>query len=136
MSERKTDYGQLEIGYDFPPASYQLDSSTVANYLRAVGETSNLYQDLEIVPPIAVAALAMAALSERMTLPAGAIHVSQELEFLSIVKTKDTITSYARVTRNQKRGKLHFLTIGLNACNNKQEAVLAGETSFILPEQD
>jgi len=136
MSGQKVDYSKLELGYEFPPASYQLDSSKVAAYLRAVSETSDLYQDLKIVPPTAVATLAMAALLEHMTLPSGAIHVSQELEFIRLVNTEDTITSYAKVTKKQKRGRFHLSTIGLNAFNNKQEAVLAGEINFILPEQD
>ncbi|MBI2979561.1 MAG: MaoC family dehydratase N-terminal domain-containing protein [Chloroflexi bacterium] len=134
--EPKLEYNQLETGYDFPPSSYQLDSAVVVAYLEAVGETSRLYRDSGLVPPLAVAARAMAALSDGMRLPPGTIHVSQELEFLSAVNVKDTLTSRARVSRKQSRGKFHMLNIDLNVFNQKQQAVLSGKTSFILPEPD
>ena len=134
--EQKVGYCQLEAGYEFPPSSYKLDSSIVATYLKAVEETSSLYQDTELVPPMAVAAYAMAALSEGISLPPGTIHVSQEFEFLDTVSTKDTVTSYAKVSRRQDRGKFHLLTVFLNVFNQNQKKVLAGKTSFILPKQD
>ena len=131
--EQKVEYSQLEAGYEFPPSSYKLDSSMVAMYLKAVEDTSSLYQDTELVPPMAVAAYAMAALSESISLPSGTIHVSQELEFIDTVSIKDTITSYAKVSRKQSRSKFHLLTVELNVFNQRQKAVLAGKTSFILP---
>jgi len=131
--EQKVEYKQLEAGYEFPPSSYKLDSSMVAMYLKAVEDTSSLYQDTELVPPMAVAAYAMAALSESISLPPGTIHVSQELEFIDTVSIKDTITSYAKVSRKQSRGKFHLLIVELNVFTQRQKAVLAGKTSFILP---
>lgn len=131
--EQKVEYKQFEAGYEFPPSSYKLDSSMVAMYLKAVEDTSSLYQDTELVPPMTVAAYAMAALSESISLPSGTIHVSQELEFIDTVSIKDTITSYAKVSRKQSRGKFHLLTVELNVFNQRQKAVLAGKTSFILP---
>lgn len=134
--QQKIKYSQLEAGYEFPPSSYKLASSIVATYLKAVGETSSLHQDTEIVPPMAVAAYAMAALLEGICLPPGAIHVSQELEFIGTVSINDTLTSYTKVSRKRDRGRFHVLTIDLNVFNQKQEAVLAGKTSFILPMPD
>ena len=48
----------------------------------------------------------------------------------------DTLVSYARVNRKQSRGKFHMLTIDLNVFNQKQKLVLAGKTSFIIPQPD
>ncbi len=138
MSERqKIAYRQLDVGDEFRPARYKLDSATVAAYLEAVEETSRLYrEDNKLVPPMAVAAHAMATLSEGISLPAGTIHVSQEFEFKDTVSTEDTLTSHARVTRKQDRGKLHLLTIDLNVFNQNQKEVLAAKTSFILPDTE
>jgi len=130
----KTEYRQLEAGYEFPPSCCHVDSVTVSAYLRAVEETSHLYRDTGLVPPMAVAALVMASLSEHISFPAGAIHVSQELEFIRAVSTRDALTSYARVARKQDRGKLCLLTIDLNVLNQEKKKVLAGKTSFVLPE--
>ena len=134
--QQKIEYSQLEPGFEFPPASYRLDSTTIATYIKAVEETSSLYQDTELVPPMAVAAFAMAALSERISLPGGTIHVSQELEFLDTVNVNDTITCRSKVSRKQVRGKMQILSVDLDVSAQNQKAVLAGRTSFILPEQD
>ncbi len=133
LKRQKVEYSQLVPGYQFPPSSYKLDSSMVATYLKAVEEVSSLYQDTKLVPPMAIAAYAMAALSKDMCLPPGTIHVTQEFEFIDTVSTKDTIISYATVSRKQSRGKFHFLTIDLKVFNQRQKVVLTGKTSFILP---
>lgn len=130
---QKVEYSQLEPGHEFPPASAALDGATVSAYLKAVGETSPLYQGSDLVPPTAVAALAMAALSEQMTLPPGTIHVSQELEFKAAVSVNDTITTRARVSGKRVRGKLALMTIDLEVSNQSGTKVLFGKTSFMLP---
>ena len=134
--EPKKEYSQLEAGFEFPPSSYRLEPSVVAAYLKAVEETSSLYHEPSLVPPTAIVAYAMAALSEGIVLPPGTIHVSQEIEFLNPARINDTITSHARVSRKQSRGKFHFLTVDLNVLNQKQEAVLLGRTNFTLPDQN
>ncbi len=133
-NQSKVEYSQLEVGYEFPPAHYQLDASTVSAYLQAVEETHQLFQGSALVPPMAVAALTMASLSEHLTFPAGAIHVSQDFEFTDTVTTGDTLTSHASVARKQDRGKLHLLAIDLNVNNLEGKTVLTGKTSFVLPD--
>jgi len=132
--KQRIEYSQLEAGYEFLPSSYKLDSSIVATYLKAVEDTSGLYRDNTLIPPMAIAAYAMAALSESICLPPGTIHVSQEFEFIGTASTSDAFMSYARVSRKQSRGKFHLLIVDLNVVNQNQKAVLAGKTSFILPE--
>lgn len=134
--QQKLEYYRIEVGYEFPPTSYKLDSSMVSTYLEAVEETSRLFQGAELVPPMAIAAYAMAALSEGISLPPGAIHITQEIEFMDAVRVRDTITCHAKVSRKQNRGKLHLMTIGLNVFNQNQKAVLAGKVGFVLPEHN
>lgn len=136
LKGQKAEYSQLERGLKLPPSSYKLDRLIVSKYIKAVEETSSLYQNTKMVPPMAVAAYAMAALSGSILLPPGTIHVSQELEFIDTVSTNDTLTSYAMVSRKHDRGKLHLLTIDFYVLNQKQKAVLNGKTSFILPAPD
>ena len=131
MLEQKIEYTQLETGYEFAPSTYKLDAAVLSTYLKAVEDTSYLYQDTGLVPPVAIAAHSMAALSRSICLPPGTIHVSQEFEFTEAVRVDDTLTSYARVSRKWGRGKFHFLDIDLNVCNQNQRTVLTGKTSFI-----
>ena len=130
------DYRQLEAGYEFPPISYRIDSSMVDAYLEAVEEDSSLYRDSDLVPPMAIAAQALAALSKAVSFPDGAVHISQVVEFVDTADTRDTITSYASVGRIQKRSRFHLLSINLSACKDGDRVVFRGKTDFILPEKN
>lgn len=136
MPEEKIEYRQLENGYEFPPSFYKLDAASISNYLKAVEDTSYPYEKNQVVPPMAIAASAMAALSRSISLPPGTIHISQELEFRGEARTDDGLTGYAKVNRKWSRGRFQFLDVELNVCRNDQKAVLYGRTSFILPQLD
>jgi len=133
MALRNIDYGKLITGYEFEPTSFRLDGESVMAYLDAVEDNNRIYEENRIVPPMAVAALSMTAMAAELSLPPGAVHVSQDLQFLSLVSINETLTSRARINRKVERGKFHMLTIGINVLNQKQMTVLSGETSFILP---
>ena len=123
----------MKAGQEFPPAAFHVDSETVDDYLKAVEEDNVIYQNTELVPPMALAALALKALINAISMPPGTIHVSQEFEFIATVNTQDTLTSQARVSRIQERGKLHLMTVNISVVNQEQKPVLAGKTSFVLP---
>ena len=133
MTQPKIDYGELSNGYEFAPVSFRPDGEMVTAYLNAIEGDKSTYDKDKIVPPMAIAALAMAAMSQGLVLPPGTVHVSQELKFEDTVKTDETLTSYARVNRKVARGKFNMLTVGINVLNQEQATVLTGETSFILP---
>jgi hypothetical protein len=135
MTEKpKISAGELAVGYEFPPASYSLDSETVALYLKAVGGGGRLFRYGKLVPPTAIAAYAMASLAARMTLAEGTIHTQQELEFKRAVGVSETVICHAKVSRNLARGKFHFLNIDLDVRDSRQQPVLAGKIGFILPQ--
>ena len=131
--QSKIEYQDLKAGQEFPPAAFQVDSTTVDDYLKAVEEDNAIYQNTGLVPPMAVAALALKSLISAISMPPGTIHVSQEFEFIDTVNTQDTLTSHAGVSRIQERGKLHLISVDINVSNQEQKPVLAGKTGFILP---
>ncbi|MBU2534655.1 MAG: MaoC family dehydratase N-terminal domain-containing protein [Chloroflexota bacterium] len=131
----KIEYQDLKAGQEFPSAAFQVDTATVADYLKAVEEDNVIYRNTGLVPPMALAALALKALINTISMPPGTIHVSQEFEFIAAVNTRDTLTSQAKVSRVQERGKLHLMTVDISVVNQEQKPVLAGKTSFVLPVQ-
>jgi acyl dehydratase len=133
MTKQKIDYNQLADGYKFSPAIFTLDAALVKAYIEAIEEASPLYRDSRPVPPMAIVALAMAELSQSVAFPDGAIHVSQDVEFLKTVYVDDTITSQATVVKKQKRGPLNLLTIEFRAFDKDSQGVVIGKTEFILP---
>ncbi|MFC1988831.1 MaoC family dehydratase N-terminal domain-containing protein [Chloroflexota bacterium] len=134
--EKNINYSQIEAGYEFPPGDYTLDTATISTFLKAVENASPLYQDTGLVPPMAVAASAMAMLARTISMPPGSIHVSQKLEFIDTVSVDDNLTSYATISRTQRRSKLHLLTVDFNVRNQHRQTVLIGIISFILPRED
>jgi hypothetical protein len=130
----KIDYSELKEGYEFPKSSFSLDSSVVRSYIEVVGEDSAFYQNTSFVPPMAIAALAMSALSDLVLFPPGVIHVSQEIEFFNIASVNDLLVSQARVSRKQRRGVLNLMAIEFHIIAKDDTKIMVAKTEFILPE--
>jgi acyl dehydratase len=75
----------------------------------------------------------MASLGSAITMPPGTIHISQEIEFLKLVKIGDTITCFSKISRKQDRGSLHLMNTDITVLNQHQEKILTGKVGFILP---
>ena len=133
MTQQQIDFEQLTTGYEFEPSSFSIDGESIKKYLNAVDGSKSIYDKNNTVPPMTIAALAMTAMAQGLSMPPGAIHVSQDIEFLKPVKINEKLTSHARVNRKVSRGKINMLSIGINVVNDMDTAVLTAETSFILP---
>ena len=133
MAQQKIDYEKLATGYEFEPSVFSINGKSVDKYLDAVDGKRSIYEKDDTVPPMSIAALAMMAMAEGLSMPPGAVHVSQDIRFLNQARVDENLTSYARVNRIVKRGKIHMLSIEINVVNDKHISILSGETSFILP---
>lgn len=136
MPEKQNELNQLKTGYEFPQSTFKLDTDTINSYMKAVDDNSFPYQEMNIVPPMAIAAITMGILSEEINLPSGTVHVSQEFVFSDVANFNDTLTVGAKIIRNLSRGKFHMLDIALTIQSYDNRTVLTGKTSFILPVQD
>jgi hypothetical protein len=121
-------YEELVSGYEFPSTSYELTSSLISKYLKAVDSSGN-----EFVPPLAIAAYAMAAMAGSLSLPPGSIHAAQEFEFFKLVPIGATIDCQAKVARKLTRGELHMLVLELNVFDQDREKVQSGKATIVLP---
>lgn len=126
-------YSDLQVGYQFPPSAIVMDKGTVADYVQATEDGNAVYAEEGLVPPMALAARAMAALSEHIPLPPGAIHVSQEFDFLGTVTAGDSLVSRASVVKKVDRAGFHLLTIGLDVSDGQGRPVLSSRIGFMLP---
>jgi hypothetical protein len=134
--QAKIPYNQLKVDFELPRADYKLEPAMVTAYLKAVKENGEAYRSSNLVPPMAVAAYAMTAISDSVILPPGVIHTSGEIEFRGRVNVGDTISCYGRVSHQLKRGDIHLLTIDFSIRNQKGSPVISGKTSFVLPENE
>ena len=127
----------LEKGYQFGAASFVLDEEAVARYLEAVEDEAlpRLAQaeGKAWVPPMAVAALALRSLMEEMVLPAGAIHASQEFEFLRAVEAGQRIACRAWLSHRSQRGGYWVLAVEMEGADESGRPVLAGRLTVMVP---
>ncbi len=130
MPDKAISYEELIPGYKFPPATYELSASFVSKYLKAVDSAGDGF-----VPPLAITACAIAAMTQAIPLPPGtiAIHASQELEFFKLVPIGATIECHIGVAQKIARGKMSMLILELEVFDKGKEKVQSGRATIALP---
>lgn len=94
----------VTAGYQFPETRFVLDADEVRAYRDAVGDTSPLYERCpSLVPPMAVAALALRHMLSVLELPPGAVHAGQELTFQRPVELGQELVCRAQVSQAAQR---------------------------------
>ncbi len=125
-------FEELAVGYEFPATSYELSQPLIAQYLEAVGG-QQYFLTSGVVPPLAIAAYAMTALSQSFSVPPGSIHASQEFEFLKLVPIGSTVSCGGKIVQKVQRGRLHLVVLEINALNQDEEKVLSGKATIAVP---
>jgi hypothetical protein len=121
-------YEELTPGYEFPPTSYELSHSLISKYLEAVDGVGDGF-----VPPLAIAARAMTAITGMLSLPPGTIHASQDFEFYKLVPAAAVVDCQAKVVRKVSRGGMRMLVLELNVLDESKDKVQSGKATVILP---
>jgi len=127
------DYRTLTVGTRLPETAFEADRRSIAAYREAVEEDAQSPD--QAVPPMAVAAFAMGALSRIMSLPFGAIHVTQDLFFRRAVAVGEKLTCSGELTGRRDRRDFHLLTFRLDIRDAGEQRVLSAKTGFLLPRE-
>ncbi|MFC1998250.1 MaoC family dehydratase [Chloroflexota bacterium] len=136
MSDKNiADYANLEPGYIISSASYTFLPTNVEAYLVATEDAGDLYRDTGLIPPMATAALSMGAISDSISFPDGAVHVSQQMEFCGEVKVGQSVVCTSKVISRRKRGPFNMLVLGIEVKNKDDIIVYDGKTSVLLPSE-
>jgi len=130
MPAKTISYEELIPGYKFPTATYELSASLVSKYLKAVDSAGDGF-----VPPLAITACAIAAMTGSFSLPSGTIviHASQELEFFKLVPIGATIECHIGVAQKITRGKMSMLILEFEVLDKGNEKVQSGRATIALP---
>jgi hypothetical protein len=130
MPVKTISYEELIPGYEFPPVTYELSASLVSKYLKAVDSAGDGF-----VPPLAITACAIAAMTGSFSLPSGiiVIHASQELEFFKLVPIGATIECHIGVAQKITRGKMSMLILEFEVLDKGKEKVQSGRATIALP---
>jgi hypothetical protein len=123
----------LPRGHRFPAATFRISPEGVARYLDAVQDRSAACGDA--APPLAVAALALRALLERLELPAGSLHAAQDVECRAAVPLNAELTMRGEVAQRSERGGFVAAVIEFEvaAADSLGEPVLVGRTTVMAP---
>ena len=129
------DYSTLETGQELSKQSLTLDPDAVSKYIAAVDDTSNptAADGTVLVPPMAIAALALSAVINALQIPGGTIHASQEIEFGSAVPVGAALDCIATLAQNSVRRDWRFLVVNMEATGNGGSVVMEAKSTIMLP---
>lgn len=107
----------------------RLTSDEVSAYLTATGEENAVWDSH--VPPLAIGALALGGLMERVGIPEGLVHSGQEFSFVNVVAHDEPVEVRISVaSRSERRG---VLVIAFNfELHSGGEIAGTGRTSVIV----
>lgn len=123
----------LSKGHEFPPVAVDLSSGWVRDYTAAVEDGAIGAQGAELVPPMALAALSIRALLEGAQLPAGAIHLGQDLAFLRPVGVGERLSAGGRIASRGERQGWVLMGIDLRVEDEARAPVMTGRATVTMP---
>lgn len=112
---------------------WAITEKRVQQYLEAVGDTSSLYFETGLAPPLALAAYAVGALLEKLSLPPGTIHTIQEMETLAPISFGEVVSGSARLGRPKRMGERQFISASFALVNDRGQKVLAATSTVAVP---
>ncbi len=122
----------LPKGHQFPPTTFDLSPEWVAEYVASV-EDEAISALGALVPPMAVAALSIRALLEGASLPAGAVHLAQELAFLRAVRIGERLSARAQITSRGERQGWVLMGVEHTVEDEARVAVMTGRATITFP---
>ena len=130
------DHSQFKLGHQFTDARIDLDRDAVDAYRQAVEDTSSLYDQMDLVPPTAIAAFTLRELLKHLELLPGTIHVGQELDFRRPCQVGDVLTFQGTVVQNATRGGWRFLAVDLRVADEEGDLAMEGRSTIMFPQEE
>ncbi|MBI1886526.1 MAG: MaoC family dehydratase N-terminal domain-containing protein [Chloroflexi bacterium] len=123
----------LAKGYEFPPVPFELSRDWVEEYRAAVEDEATAEVGDDVVPPMALVALAVRSLLEQAALPEGTIHLGQEVSFRRAVRVGEPLEAQARITSRGERQGWLLMGIELSVEDAAGWAVMHGRATITVP---
>ena len=129
----KIRWEDLGKGMELPPRTFQLSAPWVEEYKAAVDDGAIDKLEMGVVPPMAVAALAIRSLLESVGLPPGAVHVGQEVAFLREASVGQRLRATAHVASRGQRSGWALVTIDQRIEDEEGRPVMNGRATVTAP---
>ncbi|MBM3940709.1 MAG: hypothetical protein FJ318_07465 [SAR202 cluster bacterium] len=127
------DLSRLEPGHVLVDEAMTISAAACAAYRAAVEDETPQHLLNDVVPCMAVAAKALAAVLRAIDLPAGTVHTSQELEFAATVAPGSALHAKATIAQNSVRRGTRFIAVDF-AVTADGDAAVRGRTSLAIAE--
>lgn len=118
---------ELDKGYRFPAASFELTAEWVEAYAAAIEAPG------AGVPPMALAALSIRALLEQSPLPPGSIHAGQELSFARAASVGEKLSTQAEVVSRGERQGWVLMSVNHSVSDATGSDIMQGRATITFP---
>jgi acyl dehydratase len=105
-----------------------IDAARVRDYVAATGDDNLLYAEAGVAPALAVAAFALGALLEGVSLPAGSLHASENVTFKAPVPIDAEVECRAVLAQRSVRGGYVVSILESEIVHNGNTALFARAT--------
>ncbi|MGH9202486.1 MAG: MaoC/PaaZ C-terminal domain-containing protein [Vicinamibacterales bacterium] len=122
----------LPKGHEFSLSAFDLSQAWVADYVAAV-EDEAISALGDFVPPMATAALSIRALLKSAALPAGTIHLGQDLNFVNAASAGERLTVAARVASRGERRDWVLMAVELDVRGQTDASITTGRATVTFP---
>lgn len=107
------DFHAFRRGDAVPPFSLRVRAADARAYLAATGEAeATVPLWAEHAPPLAVGALLLAGLMDEVPLPAGAVHIGQDFEFVHPIPLGAEVQVQMVIAQQSVRGGQNVIVFG------------------------
>jgi len=107
---------------------------SVLEYLKAVDDTSPLYMQLHVVPPIAIVAHVLREILSKLDLPSGTIHTGQEISFMEMAQIGQNLHCLINLSRPFTRKDWTHISAKFHVKNNADISILTGRTAVMITQ--
>ncbi len=125
----------LSEGEELFVGPWRIEAEAVQDYLSAAEDSLPLYGELGAAPPLMVAANAMRIMLEKLGLPPGAIHTSQDLEFAGLARVGAEVKCLIKLSRDAVRGPMRVMTVDFIVSETGGKPLVKGRSTVMVPQQ-
>ncbi len=126
----------IQQGAEIDLGHWSLGPPDVDAYLQAIEDHSTIYTSLSVVPPLAMVAHVVKEILERLSLPPGTLHATQEMSCLRGVMVGEKMSTTASFGRPLLRGEWQFISANFTVWGHDGEMALKGRTTVIVPVKE
>jgi hypothetical protein len=120
----------LRKGHEFAETKFEMTQDWVSNYVVAVEDETTPQR---AIPPLALATLSIRSLLDQASLPEGAIHVSQEVNFWLAHPPRGEVVAKARIASRGERAGWVLMGIELAFQDSSGSSIMSGRATITFP---